>query len=670
MQADSVEPDIRQALSATRQAIDAIAQLPPEETNFANTFLALDTATEALSRAWGFVQHLDAVANEPNLRVVFNRMLPEVSTFYAGIPLHEGLWQVLRATAERLSSDSCLTPVQRRLMEETLADFRDAGADLASEKKNRLLELEQTLAEKTQKYSENCLDSLNSFELLIDDPALLAGLPELARASALKSARSRNLGSPARPVWRFTLHAPSYLPVMEFLDDDSIRRRMYLAYYEVGAKPPFDNTALIRDILALRAEKAALLGRDHFADLVLHRRMARSGRRAMEFVEDLREKSSAAFHREVAELEAHKAAVLQQPPEALAPWEFAYWSEKLRRSRYDFDSEALRSYFPIDQVLQGLFQLGELLFDLRIEEVIEDKPETWHPEVKFYRMRNPDGQLLGAFYADWHPRESKRGGAWQDGFITGYKKPDGSLSPHLAVICGNLTAPVEDRPALLTHDEVLTVFHEFGHLLHQMLGEVEFRSLNGTHVAWDFVELPSQILENWAWEKESLDLFARHYQTGATIPPDLYRSLIVARHFGAARAMTRQLSFGRMDLELHCHHHPEALADLDHYLSDILRQYRPRSQSEPSYPIRNFGHIFGSSMGYAAGYYSYKWAEVLEADCFSRFQQEGVLNRELGRSFRRTILSQGNSRPPEILFQEFMGRDPDPNALLRRVGLL
>ncbi len=670
MQADCVEPDIRQALSVTRQTIEAIARVPIKEADFANTFIALEMATEKLSRAWGYVQHLYAVADEPQLRTVFNRILPEVSSFYAGIPLQEDLWNLLRSTAEKLQRQSSLTPVQTRLIEETLADFRDAGADLPSDKKRQLLALEQALAEKTQKYTENCLDSLNNFELLVEDPALLAGLPELARAAARQSARSRNLGSDTQPVWRFTLHAPSYLPVMEYLEDESIRRRMYMAYYEIGAKPPFDNTPLVREILSLRAQKAALLGYEYFADLALHRRMARSGRRALAFVEDLRERFSSAFHREVAELEAYQASVRQQPQEPLAPWDFAYWSQKLRQARYHFDSEALRPYFPIDQVLRGLFQLCTMLFAVQIEEVVAAKPETWHPDVKFYRMWNHDGSLLGSFYADWHPRENKRSGAWQDSLITGYQRPDGSLSPHLAVLCANLTAPVDGRPALLSHNEVLTVFHEFGHLLHQLLGEVEFRSLNGTHVAWDFVELPSQILENWAWEKDSLDLFARHHQTGATIPPDLYRNLIESRHFGAARAITRQLSFARMDLELHCHSNPVTLTDLDYYVSDLLRQYHPRSQAKPLYPIGNFGHIFGSSMGYAAGYYSYLWAEVLEADCFSRFLQDGILNPELGLKFRRTILSQGNRYPPEELFLNFMGREPDPNALLRRVGLL
>ncbi|MDX2110376.1 MAG: M3 family metallopeptidase [Verrucomicrobiota bacterium] len=667
---EQVQPDITAALAQAQSRIDAVAALPDADSTFESTFLALEKATEPLSRAWGLINHLDSVNNAPALREAYNAMLPAVSLFYAQIPLNPGLWRVLKAAADKPETQA-LTGVKARFRNETLADFREAGADLPAEKQQRLLAIEQDLARITQKYSENTLDSLNAYELLITEESKLAGLPDLARQAALQSARSKNLGTDAAPVWRFTLHAPSFSPAMEYLDDASIRERLYRAYFEIAAKAPHDNTPLIREILALRAEKAALLGKSNFADVVTERRMARNGGNALAFIERIHSRIHPAFHRELGELEAHKATLANAAPEALEPWDFAYINEKLRRARYDFDSEALRPYFSIDRVIAGLFTIAEKLFEVQIiERTGETKPGVWHQQVKFYEMRDKSGRHLGSFYADWHPRESKRGGAWMGSFITGEMQADGQLSPHLGVICGNLTAPLEGKPALLTHDEVTTIFHEFGHLIHHLLGTVEIRTLNGTNVAWDFVELPSQILENWCWERASLDLFARHYQTGDAIPEDLFHKMLAARTYGAARATMRQLLFGKMDLELHLD--PERIRgqDLDTTLRSLLAAYRARTKSEAPFNIRNFGHLFSSSTGYAAGYYSYKWAEVLEADCFTRFLNEGVLNPATGASLRDTILSKGNSAPPETLFRAFMGRDPDPDALLRRDGLL
>ncbi len=555
-------------------------------------------------------------------------------------------------------------------MAETLAEFREAGADLPAGGRARLEAIQSELAQLTQRFSDNVLDATNAWQLVVTDEARLAGLPAHAKARALADAQARGLGGSGRPAWRFTLHAPSAEPFMTYVADDALREEMWRASAAVASAAPNDNDPLIPRILALRAERARLLGKGHFADLVLARRMAKNGETALRFVEDFRGRCAAAFARECRELEESKARDTGRPASRLAPWEIAYRAERLRRAHYDFDEEELRAYFPMDRVMSGLFQLAGRVFGIRVSERPRGEVETWHPDVLYYDAFDSRGRHIGSFYADWHPRESKRAGAWMNYLITGGPQPDGSRRPHLGVICGNMTPPSPGRPALLSHREVETIFHEFGHLLHHLMGEVEIKSLNGTNVAWDFVELPSQMMENWCWEREGLDMFARHHETGEPIPEALFRKMTAARNFRSACFTMRQVAFAKMDLLLHIRAQEFARAgDVEASVRALIADCLVPTEPPAPTIVRRFTHIFSDPLGYAAGYYSYKWAEVLDADAFTRFRREGIFNERVGREFVESILSRGNSADPAELFRDFMGRDPDPGALLERSGL-
>lgn len=682
-----IEADIEQALVAAQTAVDTVAARGADaslELSYANTVAALDAGLEPLNHAWGLVGHLDSVSNSPQLREAHNKMLPKVSEFFSGIPLNESLWKTLKAFGESPAAQA-LSATQQRYVAETLTDFREQGADLAPEQKQRAGELQSQLAKLTQKYSENCLDATNAWEKIVTDESLLRGLPESAIAAAHQSARSKGYGTDQAPAWRFTLQAPSLIPVLTYADSDVLRKEVWQAYGTVGRTAPYDNQALVREILELRHEFAQLVGQENWADHVTERRMAASGQAALKFGDAIHQRIVAQFTDEVNALRQFKADTTESERELLQPWEVGYWAEKQRQANYDFDEEALRPYFPINRVISGMFDIAQQIFGLRIEEreavyyepgteraeSAEDKPEIWHPEVKFYQLYDADsGDHLGSFYADWHPRESKRGGAWMNYLRTGNRDSASPRTPHLGLICGNLTPAVDDQPALLNHREVETIFHEFGHLLHHLCGEVEVKALNGVNVAWDFVELPSQIMENWCWERESLDLFARHYKTGAAIPQELFDKMLAARNYMKASGNMRQLSFGKMDLELHSSWPKSGKEDLDAFVKKVLEGYTAEYKTEPKSNIFNFSHLFSDTVGYSAGYYSYKWAEVLDADAFTRFQKEGILNPETGRAFRHEILAQGNSQDPAQLFKNFMHRAPDPDALLRRDGLL
>jgi oligopeptidase A len=661
IRAEHVEPAVDQLLAEARQRQKELAESTGERT-FENTLLALENMTEQLDFALGVTRHLESVSTYPELREAFNRVQPKASLFYTEIVLDPGLWRILQEYAATPEAHA-LTGTRARFLRKTMDSFRRQGAELDDAGKERLKLIDVELAQITTKYSEHVLDATNAFELVITDPSRLSGLPQSAVDAARESARSKGVDG-----WRFTLQAPSYNAVLTYMDDAGTRELLYRAYMTRATSGDRNNGPLIERIVQLRREKAAVLGFSNFADLVLEDRMAHDGHKALSFLRELRTKTQDFFERENQTLQQFRRSLEGPESPELRAWDIAYYAEKLRASLYDFDEEALRPYYPLPQVVSGMFELVERLYGIRVTE--ESGVPVWDPEVRYYSIADTSGTRLGCFYADWYPRENKRGGAWMDGFLTGHPEPDGSFRPHLGLICGNLTPPLADKPALLTHREVETVFHEFGHLLHHCLSRVEIRSLAGTSVAWDFVELPSQIMENWCWERPSLDLFARDYRTGETIPEDLFQKMKRARTFRAANLQMRQIGFGMVDLMLHLDYDPSRDGPVLQWAREQIQPFAPAPLPPDYGMIAGFTHLFASPVGYAAGYYSYKWAEVLDADAFTRFLDAGVFSAEVGREFRDKILSKGDSEDPAELFRSFMGRDPDAGALLRRSGLI
>jgi len=657
---EHVEPAVRTLLARTSAAIDEIAGAEGP-LNYDTTLEALERATEPLEIAMTVVGHLESVASTPALRDAYNAVQPEVSAFYARIPLHEALWARMQAFAQTDEAKGLRGP-RRRFLEKTLADFRRHGAELDPEGKRRLEEISRELATVTSRFSQNVLDATSNFELVVQDRSRLSGLPESAIVAAREDAASKGLEG-----YRFTLHAPSYVPAMTYLDDASLREQLWRAFDTRAAGGEWDNTGLVLRILELRRQKAELLGFKDFADLVLEDRMAGNGAAARRFVRDLRERTEPFFAKENLRLQAFREELEGENAGRIQPWELAYYAEKQRHALFDFDEEELRPYFSLDRVLDGLFEVVKRLYGITVKE--RKGVPVWHPSVRCYTIHDEDGSLLCGFYADLHPRDEKRGGAWMNGLITGLERT-GKRSPHLGLICANFTPPNAGMPALLNHREVETLFHEFGHLLHHALSRVEVRSLGGTNVAWDFVELPSQIMENWCWEREALDLFARHWKTGEPIPAELFDKMIRARTYRAANSMMRQLGFAQVDLDLHTEYDPKLHGDVIEYSRKTLQMHTPVVLLEDSAMIASFGHLFASGVGYAAGYYSYKWAEVLDADAFSRFREEGLFDPDVGRAFREEILAKGDSAEAATLFRSFRGREPSLDALLARSGLL
>jgi len=659
IEAAHVEPAVDALLADSQAAVDAIVA-SDEPRTYANTLGALEDATDMLERAMTVVGHLESVATTDGLRVAYNATHPKVSAFWSELAMNDGLYQAVRAFAET-DEARALPPTEKRFLDKTLDDFRRHGAELNAQDKVKLHTIEVDLTKLTTEFSQNVLDETNAFELIVTDEAKLAGLPDSAKQAAAENASAKSVEG-----WRFTLHAPSMIPVLTYLDDPSIREQVWRAYNTRAVSGERDNRQIIARVLELRRAKAELLGYTDFSDLVTEDRMAKAGANAKAFIDDLRAKTQAAFDRENQELQDFRNEIEGDAASAIEPWDAAYYSEKQRQAKYDFNEEELRPYFPLDRVLDGLFATAQALYEI---EIVERDAAAWDSDVKSYAINNADGAMIAAFYVDLFPRENKRGGAWMNSLISAAhrgKQPP----PHLGLFCANVNPPVGGKPALLTHREVETLFHEFGHLLHHCFSQVSVRSLAGTSVAWDFVELPSQIMENWCWERSGLDLFAAHYDTNQRIPDELYQKMVRARAYRAANAQMRQLGFAAADLALHRDYDPAADGDVMAYGRGVLEPYSSMELPDDYAMLAGFGHIFAHPVGYAAGYYSYKWAEVLDADAFTRFKKEGITNPEVGRAFRDAILSKGNSEEAEKLYRDFMGRGPELGPLLERAGLV
>jgi oligopeptidase A len=655
---EHVEPAIDTLIARCRARIDELTGRP-ELPTWENFVEPLEEMSDSLSRAWSPVSHLNGVMNSDDLRSAYNACLPKLSQYYTEVGQNKALFEGYRGVAAQEHLDA----TQRRLLENELRDFHLSGVDLPADKQARFKAISQELSRLTAKYAENLLDATNAWSKSIEDVSLLAGLPDSALDLARQTAQERG-----QEGWLLTLDFPSYLPVMTYADDRSLRKEVYAAYCTRASDQgpsagQWDNGEIMEEILALRHELADLLGYTSYAALSLETKMARDPAEVMAFLEDLAQRSVARARAELAEVEDYARA--HHGAGKLEPWDLAYYSEKLREHRYAITKEEMRPYFPVTRVLPGMFRVVERLFDIRIREV--EGVEFWHPDVRFFEIRDAKGELRGQFYLDPFARQNKRGGAWMDVCTNRLHTAACDQIPSAYLVC-NFTPPVGDRPSLLTHEEVETLFHEFGHGLHHMLTTVDYPAVAGiSGVPWDAVELPSQFLENWCWEREPLDMLSGHVDTGAPIPRELYERMRAAKNFQSAMQMVRQLEFALFDFRIHLEYDPKQGGRIYEILGQVREKVAVLSPPAFNRFAHGFSHIF--SGGYAAGYYSYKWAEVLSADAFSLFEERGVLDTATGRSFREKILEKGGSREAIDLFVDFRGREPTTDALLRHSGI-
>ncbi len=633
---------------------------PPTWQNFVQPF---EDAHEHLSRAWGQVGHLNMVMNSPELREVYNANLPKVTQYYAELSQNLALFQKYKAI--RNSSDYArLSTAQKKVIENELRDFRLGGAELPEDKKARFMAIQEELSELTAKFSDNLLDATNAYTCVIEDEKDLSGIPADERQVAAEAAQEAG-----KQGWLFTLKAPSYGPVMQFADNRALRERMYRAYttraseqLAEGSKIDWDNTPLMTQILKLRTEEAQMLGFANFAELSLASKMADTPQQVAEFLLELAHRAKRFAENDLSELRVFAASQLGLLD--LQSWDVGYASEKLREQRYAFSEQEVKQYFPEDAVLAGLFGLVEKLFGLQIKT---SSAPVWHETVRFFDIRDNTDALIGQFYLDLYARASKRGGAWMDDAITRRRTAQGIQTPVAYLNC-NFAAPVGGRPALFTHDEVITLFHEFGHGLHHLLTQVEELGVSGiSGVEWDAVELPSQFMENFCWEWDVLQGMTRHSETMEKLPRVLYDKMIAAKNFQSGLQMLRQIEFSLFDLRLHSDHDAHGEHTVQQLLDEVRKEVAVLIPPPFNRFQNNFSHIFAG--GYAAGYYSYKWAEVLSADAYSLFEENGVLDAATGSHFREQILAVGGSRDAMESFRAFRGREPKIDALLRHNGL-
>ncbi len=658
---EHVEPAVDSMLAGNRVAIEKLLA-DSREPDWDGFVQPIEDMNERLSRMWSPASHLNAVMNNDELRKAYNACLPKLSDYSTELKQDERLYRAYKAVAARPDFAS-LSAAQRKIIDNILRDFRLSGAELGDADKQRFKAIEQELSTLQSKFEENVLDATNAWEHVTTREADLAGLPETAREAARAAAEQDG-----KTGWKFTLHMPSYLPVMMYADSRALRQKIYEASAtrasELGPHAgQWDNGPAMQRILQLRNEKARLLGFPHYAALSIATKMAESTDEVLGFLRDLAARSRPVAQQELEAL--RRFAAERFGATSLEAWDIPYYSEKLRQERYAFSEEDLRPYFPETRVVSGMFEVVQRLYGLDVREV--KGVELWHPDARFYEIRDADGQLRGRFYMDLYARPHKRGGAWMDDCISRKRTPDAVQVPVAYLTC-NFTPPLNGKPALFTHDEVTTLFHEFGHGLHHMLTLVDYVSVAGINgVKWDAVELPSQFMENWCWERQALDVLARHHVTGAALPDDLYQKMIAARNFQSAMQMVRQLEFSLFDMRMHSDFEAGGQKSILQLLDEVRQEVSVVIPPAFNRFANSFGHIFAG--GYAAGYYSYKWAEVLSADAFAKFEENGVFDRRTGEEFLHNILEQGGAAEPMELFVRFRGRKPKIDALLRHSGL-
>ncbi|MFM5296649.1 oligopeptidase A [Aeromonas veronii] len=659
---EQVQPAVIQAIADCKQKIsDVLAQRDPH--TWDSLIAPLEEVNDRLSRIWSPVSHLNSVLNSEALREAHDACLPLLSEFQTYVGQHEGLYQAYLALSQ--SDDfPLLSGAQRKEIQNTLRDFRLSGIGLPAEAQQRYGEIQARLSELASRFSNNVLDATQGWHKLVTDEAELAGLPDSVRAAARQMAELKG-----KEGWLFTLDIPSYLPVMMYADNRELRAEMYEAFTTRASDQgpnagKWDNSAIMSELLTLRRELAQLLGFANYAELSLATKMADKTEQVVSFLTDLAAKSLPQGKAELEEIRAFAAE--QHGQSELAAWDLAYYAEKLKQHKFSISDEQLRPYFPASKVVKGLFEVVKRVFGMKVRERLGI--DTWHPDVRFYDIFDADDELRGSFYLDLYAREHKQGGAWMDVCLGRRYRQDGSLQKPVAYLTCNFNGPVDGKPALFTHNEVVTLFHEFGHGIHHMLTRIDVAGVAGINgVAWDAVELPSQFLENWCWESEALAFISGHYETGEPLPADLLEKMLTARNFQAAMQMLRQLEFALFDFRLHQEFDPANPAQLPALLDEVRSQVAVMTPPAFNRFQHSFSHIFAG--GYAAGYYSYKWAEVLSADAFSRFEEEGIFNPATGQSFLKNILEKGGSKEPMELFRAFRGREPKVDALLRHSGI-
>ncbi|MBU2571628.1 MAG: oligopeptidase A [Gammaproteobacteria bacterium] len=658
---EHVVPAIEKLLADARATVDRHLKAT-DQYSWDNLIEPIENAEDKLNKAWSPVSHMNSVVNSEPLREAYNACLPLLSDYSTEMGQNEALFKAYQAIAQSEEFQSH-DKAQKKIVANALRDFKLSGIDLEPAKKQRYKEISQELSSLTSRFEENLMDATNAWSKLITDSDDLAGLPKSALAQAKQTAEANQQSG-----WMITLQFPSFQAVMTYADSRALRREHYEAFVtrasDLGPHAGrWDNSQVMEQILSLRHEQARLLGYNNYAELSLTTKMADSPDQVIGFLEDLADKSWRQARKDLYEL--REFAAKHYGIKDLQPWDIGYYSEKMRQHFYQLSQEEVKTYFPIDRVLPGLFAIVEKLYGLDISEI--DHFDRWHKDVRFYQILDRDGQLRGQFYTDLYARPKKRGGAWMDVCVS-RKKYQGKVQTPVAYLTCNFTPPTGDDPALLTHDEVTTLFHEFGHGLHHMLTQVDHLGVSGiSGVEWDAVELPSQFMENWCWEKDALELISGHYQTGEKLPDSLFDKMLAAKNFQSGMMMVRQLEFSLFDLRIHKEYDPAKGGRIYEILEQVRKQVAVVTPPSFNRFAHSFSHIFAG--GYAAGYYSYKWAEVLSSDAFSMFEEHGIFNETIGHAFLTNILEQGGSDDAMELFIQFRGREPEIDALLRHNGI-